>query len=74
MTGCGSFSGVGCESPHLGTALSAPAPHIAAYVPHVAISAGGLPVTGADLALLAFWGCLFVLVGLLTMAGKRNRG
>ena len=77
MTGCGSFSGVGCQSPSLGIAQSAPAPHVATYVPHIAThvsSLGGLPMTGADIRTIALFGAVTVFAGLVAMAGgKKHR-
>jgi hypothetical protein len=74
MTGCGSFSDVSCSSPQLGTAISAPAPHVQSYgplVPH----ASNLAMTGADIVTILFWGCLLVTVGVLAMvSGHKAKG
>jgi hypothetical protein len=59
--------------PHLGIAQSAPAPHIASYVPHMAnLTRGGLPMTGADVLEIACVGLLAVVVGLLFMLRRSH--
>lgn len=76
MTGCGSFTGVGCQSPVLapGTSIHGP------VVPHVVITthqalSGGLAFTGADIFTIGAIGVVTVVVGLLAMvSGHRAKG